>query len=159
MQWLRLHGTTVGAIVLSTALTSPYALQGIRTLLGYRDDVRLVIAGAPPGQAAAENAALLAGLVAGAASLVATIIIVGLVLRRQWAREAGMAVFGFFGLVATLVSITGLFAEPPAPNADIGLATGLASFVVVALLLARPTGAVFRAHEHEIATRKLVARR
>lgn len=154
MQWLRTYGTTAGAIVISAALTAPYALQGIRTLLGDRDfeTMRegLVLFGAPAGGESAENASLITGVLVGVAALVALIVILGLVLRREWAREAGIVVFGIFGLVGTLVSVGGMTADPPAPRAGWGLVSGLASLVVVGLLLAPATGLVVGLHEHEV---------
>lgn len=72
----------------------------------------------------------------GAVVVVSAITIVGLTLRRGWAREAAVGIYGFLGVVATAVSIGGL---RTAPSASIGLLSGVASIGIVALLLTPST--------------------
>ena len=39
--WLRIYGTTVGAIALAAALTAPFAILGLSTLFGGIDDAAM----------------------------------------------------------------------------------------------------------------------
>ena len=95
----------------------------------------------------AGNASAIAGIVIGAVVIVCGFAIIGLVLRRQSAREAGIGIFGFLGVVATLVSIGGLFSDPPAPSAWLGLLSGIASLGVTVLLLLPATAEDFENRE------------
>ena len=160
MRWLRSHGGTAAATVLGLLLTAPYAVQGIRSVTGNHDDeiVRdsLVFIGRQVRGPEAANAVFMTGLILVAASAVAVIALIGIALRREWAREAGMVIFGVFGLVSTLVSLSGLNAEPPAPRAGLGLLTGIGCFVVLALLLLPSTARLFSRREHEISQRRAV---
>lgn len=67
--------------------------------------------------------------------IVCAVLVIGLALRKIWAREGAFFVFGLLGLVSVGASLAGFAADPPAPSASVGMATGIANFVVVALLL------------------------
>jgi hypothetical protein len=95
---------------------------------------------------AAQNASALVALLFGAVVIVSVIIIIGLIFRGNWAREAGMVIYGFLGLIAFATSLSGITADPPAPSAWLGLLTGLANFATVVLLLLPATARDFSPH-------------
>lgn len=154
--WLRAHGTTAAAILLATALTASFGYVAVQSLLDANDPDRidsgfprnaLAVGGSPGGDAG--NASAIAGIVIGAVVVVCAFAIVGLARRRQSAREAGIGIFGFLGVVATLVSIGGLLSDPPAPSAWLGLIAGIASLGVAVLLLLPATADDFESREME----------
>jgi len=153
-RWLQAHGTTAAAIVIASVLTLWYGLVAAQSWIGAIDPDRmdptfarraLALGGDRGGSAATASGII--GLVIGAVVVVSAITIVGLVLRRSWAREAAFGLYGFLGVVAIMVSVGGLMADPPQSSAWVGLLSGAASLSVVVLLLARPTGRDFNAAE------------
>jgi hypothetical protein len=152
--WLRAHGTTAAAILIATALAISFGYVAVQSLLDANDPDRidsgfrrnaLAVGGSPGGDAG--NASAIAGVVIGAVVIVCVLAIIGLALRRQSAREASIGIFGFLGVVATLVSIGGLFSDPPAPSAWLGLLSGIASLGVAVLLLLPATAEDFENRE------------
>jgi hypothetical protein len=147
--WIRVHGTTVGAILIALALTIVFGFLALDSWLGAfyperldpsfarmtgaisRTDVSNSVRGG-----AASNTSGIIGLVMSAVVLLSAIIIVGLVFLRAWAREAAIVVYGILGLVVLAASLGGLAADPPAPSAWTGVLVGLANLSVVGLLLA-----------------------
>lgn len=151
---MRAHGTTVAAILIALALTASFGYVAVQSLLDANDPDRidpdsrrnaLAVGGSPGGDAG--NASAIAGIVIGAVVIVCAFAIIGLALRRQSAREASIGIFGFLGVVAALVSIGGLFSDPPAPSAWLGLVAGIASLGVAVLLLLPATADDFEHHE------------
>jgi len=152
--WMRAHGTTAAAILIALGLTMSFGYVAVQSLLDANDPDRidagfrrnaLAVAGPPGGDAG--NASAIAGIVIGAVVIVCAFAIVGLALRRQSAREASIGIFGFLGVVATLVAIGGLFSDPPAPSAWLGLVAGIASLAVAILLLLPSTAEDFENRE------------
>ncbi len=156
MSWLRNRGTTVTAILIASMLTVSFGYIAVESFLGalYPDRLdqdfgRGVLSAAPAGSTAdaggaAANASAIIGVVIGAVVLLSAIIIIGLVLRGDWARETGLVIYGLLGLLATGTSMGGLTSDPPAPSAWLGVLTGLANLTVVGLLLAPATARNFK---------------
>lgn len=153
-RWRRVHATTAAATLIASALTLWYGVVAVQSWITAVDPDRmdpafarraLVLGGERGGSAATASGII--GLVIGAVVVVSVIVIAGLVLRRPWAREAAFGLYGFLGVVAIMVSVGGLMADPPQSSAWFGLLSGAASLSVVALLLARPTGRDFNAAE------------
>jgi len=152
---LRTHGTLGGAILIASVLTAWFGYVAVDSVLGAIDPNRIdpafargalaFTAGTDTGGAAA-NASVIIGLVIGVVVLLSAIIIIGLVFRGEWAREAGFVIYGVLGLVASAAAMGGLAAQPPAPSAWFGLGIGLANFAVVGLLFAPATARNFRDH-------------
>jgi hypothetical protein len=151
--WFRAHGTTAAAVALATLLTVPYVslvVDLVREVADPRriadDDFRAMLQlGMDAGSDEASTGSLIGAVVLGTVCMVAIVIVAGIALRRSWAREAGMLVFGVIALVATSLSLGGLLSSPPAPGAGRGLLSGLGAATVVALLFARPTQRTFDA--------------
>jgi hypothetical protein len=154
--WSRAHGTTAAAILIAGLLTAWFGYLSLGSLLGAIDPERLdqdfgrgVLAADPSvstadAGGAAANASAIVGIVIGAIVLLSAITIIGLLFRSEWAREAGLVIYGLLGFVATAASLGGLAADPPAPSAWAGLLIGLTNFAVVGLLLAPATARDFR---------------
>jgi hypothetical protein len=131
-------------------------ITALRGFLGALDPDRLqrdfgrgVLSAASGGSTAdaggaAANASAIIAVVIGAVVLLSAIIIIGLAFRGEWAREAGLVIYGLLGLVAIAASLGGLAADPPAPSAWLGVFTGLANFTVVGFLLAPATSRDFK---------------
>jgi hypothetical protein len=156
ISWFRAHGTLAGAILIASGLTAAFGYIAVDSLLGAIDPTRLDseftrsalgmggVTGSQGTGGAASNASAIIGVAIGAVVLLSFIIVIGLALRRDWAREAGVVIYGFLGLMSFAVSLGGLSADPPAPSAWVGMLTGLANVAVVALLLVPPTSRDFR---------------
>jgi hypothetical protein len=154
--WLRTHGTTAAAILIAGLLTAWFGYLSLGSLLGALDPERLdqgfgrdVLSAAPAGSTAdvggaAANASAIVGIVIGAIVLLSAITIIGLLFRGEWAREAGLVIYGLLGFVAIAASLGGLAADPPAPSAWLGVLTGVFDFAIVGLLLAPTTARDFR---------------
>ncbi|MEA3501930.1 MAG: hypothetical protein U9R47_04085 [Actinomycetota bacterium] len=154
--WLRAHGTTVTSILIASVLTVSFGYVAVDSLLGAADPSRLdgefgrsalSFASAGSGTnagAVAANASAIVGFVIGSVVGVSVIIVIGLVFRREWARETGLVIYGLLGLLTAAVSVGGLAADPPAPAAWVGVLTSVANFTVVGLLFAPATARDFR---------------
>jgi hypothetical protein len=92
---------------------------------------------------AAGNASALIGLVMGIVVILSIVIIIGLMFRGQWAREAAFVIYGFLALLALAASLAGLAADPPAPSAWTGVLVGVADLAIVGLLMAPATSRDF----------------
>ena len=143
---LRLHGTITAALLIAVALTSVFGYMALISLLGVLDPDRIDPAFArgslfgsagiaTDASSASQNASAIIALLFGAVTLLTVIIIIGLILRQGWARESGIVVFGFLGIVSLAPSLSGVMADPPAPSAWLGVLTGLANLAIVGLLL------------------------
>ncbi|HJR44414.1 MAG TPA: hypothetical protein VJ927_02300 [Actinomycetota bacterium] len=75
-----------------------------------------------------------AGMMLGL-SVLALTLAAGVFRRREGAHHATIVVFAMLGLIALAASSQGLFADPPAEGAKLGLAVGLTNIGIVALLL------------------------
>ncbi|MEA3511451.1 MAG: hypothetical protein U9R51_08460, partial [Actinomycetota bacterium] len=123
--WMRSHGSTAAAILIASALTVSFGYVAVESLVGALDPDRLgsdfgrgALAFAPAGTATgtanvAANASAIVGVVIGSVVLVSVVIVVGLIFRGQWAREAGMVIYALLGLLTVAVSFGGLAADPP----------------------------------------------
>lgn len=141
--------TTVAAATLITALTIGFMTFVLRGAGGRRDGVDLdaSLLGLNPQQA--ENAAALTTMLIVTVAVVSVLMLVGILRRRQGARFAAIAVFGFLALVVLGVSWSGLTADPPAPNALYGMLCGVVDALIAGLLLAPATADDFDRAEHE----------
>lgn len=79
----------------------------------------------------------------GSVVVVSTIILIGMLLAREWAREAALVIYGVLGMVVLAASLGGLAADPPAPSAWTGILVGIANLTIVALLLMKPSARLF----------------
>jgi hypothetical protein len=94
------------------------------------------------GEDALRNAeGFAAVLVTGPAALVGTLVLLGLIRWRGWAREAAFGVFGLLGALACLFSLAGLSAS--ARNAELGLLAGALLLAAAALAVSPPVCADF----------------
>lgn len=156
ISWLRAHGTLTSAVLIASGLTLAFGYVAVDSMLGAFDPERLDsnftrsalgMGGTSSAQGvggAASNASAIIGIVIGAVVILSLIIIVGLAFRRDWAREAGVVIYGLLGLMSIAVSLGGLSADPPAPSAWVGMLTGLANVAIVVLLMVPPTSRDFR---------------
>ncbi|MEA2022653.1 MAG: hypothetical protein U9N79_00010 [Actinomycetota bacterium] len=153
--WLRLHGTTVTAVLVALVLTVSFGYVALESLLGAINPDRLdgdfgrgALSFATSGTgtdagSVAANASAIIGVVIGAVVLVSAIIVVGLAFRREWAREAGLVIYGMLGLLTVAVALGGFAGDPPAPSAWVGMLTGAANLTIVGLLFAPATARDF----------------
>ena len=155
-RWARERATTDIAILIALMLTLTFGYIAIDSILGAIDPERLgrdfgrgVLPFSPTGtgtnaSAVAANASAIVGLAIGSVVLVSAVIVSGLLFRRDWAREAGLVIYGLLGLMAIGASLGGLFADPPARSAWLGILTGVADLAIAGLLLAPATATHFR---------------
>jgi hypothetical protein len=149
--------TRWAAIALALAITIPYLaifIQSIRAIIDpesvSREMLReLASLGAMTEGAQAWIAFFYLAIVVGAVTLLVLLIIVGLVVRRQAAREAAFAVFGAIALVAGLAGIGTLIGGSPSKGSWLGAATAAACLGIVALLALRSTAVDFELAEME----------
>lgn len=114
-------GLDLGFVVFSARELDPHSAREIATL----------------GYSAQETSNLIAiaFFVLAFVTVYTLILSVGLFRRRQWARHGAILTYVFFGMVMLPLAIGGLTADPPAPNAWLGVVLGLADFVIPVLLL------------------------
>lgn len=94
------------------------------------------------GEDALRNAeGMAAALVTGPSSLVALLVLVGLLTWRGWAREAALGVYGLSGALLCLLSFVGL--SESAPNAPLGVLGGVLLLVAAGLAVTPPVCADF----------------
>ncbi|MEN8240000.1 MAG: hypothetical protein ABFR53_12470 [Actinomycetota bacterium] len=153
--WMETHGTIAAAVAIAAVLTLIFGVMAFQALLGAVDPSRLgdeftrgALAigsngGASGNGGAARNASAIIAIVFGIIVIIAAFITVGLAFRRDWAREAGVVIFGLLGIVSIAASGAGLMSNPPAPSAWLGIFTGLVNLAVVAFLLAPATSRDF----------------
>jgi hypothetical protein len=149
--------TTWAAIGLAVAITIPYLVILVQTIRQIADpDLlseealrALVGLGGSPGGDDFGIALTIVAIVIGAVSGLVILVIIGLVGRRQWAREAGFAVFATLGLVSGALGISGMLSTPRPSGAWLGAATGLACASVVVLLMLESTGIEFELADME----------
>lgn len=131
---------TTFAAVLALAVTAFFVWQGIgmvQLLDGSVDaETRRRMVMTSVGRESTTLLAALGAVVLGLCVMTGALG-VGLLARREWAREGAMFVFGAFGGVVLALSIGGLLSG--SPDAPEGLLVGLADATVAGLLL---TGAV-----------------
>lgn len=143
-QWLTDHWSTAGAVLVGGGLTAVFGNIAFQSLLDWIDPSRIdegfargtlgFGGGSDPGQVAQNTTAIIT-VIFGSVVIVCAILVIGLALRKIWAREGALFVFGLLGIVSIGASLAGFAADPPAPSASVGFLTGIANFVVVALLL------------------------
>lgn len=143
-RWMTDHWSTAGAVLVGGGLTAAFGNIASQSFLDWNDPSRINAdfargtlgfgGGADPGQTAQNTTAIIT-VIFGSVVIVCTILVIGLALRKIWAREGALFVFGLLGLVSVAASLAGFAAEPPAPSAEVGMLTGIANFAVVAFLL------------------------
>lgn len=153
-EWMRKYGTLTAVVVLGTLLTVPFLYESAWLMLGRGNESTLRGAYALMGSGSAADATVFRtlGILEGIPAVLATVILVGVAMRREWAREAGALIFFVFAVVATAVSLGGI--SESSPHAVQGLIVGLASFGVAALLVVKPTIDAVMWHQHKVNTRK-----
>lgn len=146
-QWIRTRGTTAAAILIALVLTSVFAFIAIQSWLAavYPDrmDPSFARMSGSAGSASASNASAMIAIAMGAVVLLSVIIIIGLLFRRSWAREAAFVIYGSLSLLVLAASLGGLLADPPAPSAWTGILVGLSNLAIVVLLMAPATSRTF----------------
>jgi hypothetical protein len=96
----------------------------------------------------ANNAIVVSAVMIFVTSALCLMLLVGIVSRRQGARHAAIVVFGVMAFGVLGVSLSGLLADPPRPNAAYGVACGIVDAAIAGLLLARSTADDFAEAEH-----------
>ena len=149
--WLRRFGTTLTAVFLGGSLSVAFGTAGAQLLLDGLDPTRIgagtrstaVQLGVPSGIRNMGVMSTISGVVVLFFVVVSVIVLVGVAMRRQGSREAGMGVFAAFAIVMIPVGISGQMAEPPAENAVMGVVVGLVAAMVVVLLAVPATSLAF----------------
>jgi hypothetical protein len=146
-KWIRSNGTTAGAILIALALTTVFAFIAVYSWLAaiYPDrmDPSFARNAGSAGSASASNASGMIAIAMGAVVLVSAIIVIGLIFRRAWAREAAFVIYGFLSLLVLAASVGGLMADPPARSPWTGILVGISNLAIVLLLMAPATSRVF----------------
>lgn len=129
---------TVVAALLTLAVTAPFALASI-------DFARVAFGGAPVDTATVAALRLshhqAANLVTFAFWMVAilttqtTALALGILRRREWARHGAILTFVALAMIVLPLSLGGMTADPPAPQAWLGVLLGTAEVAIVVLLL------------------------
>lgn len=132
--WLLLLAGLVTALPVGSAITSGLRVTGV---LGVEVDPEEGSNGAfgffdEQGLRVAEGLSLLVTIPVAVACVV---VLLGLVARREWAREGALGVFGLSGLLLLVFALNGLTSDPPGRHAGIGLAAALLVLGVAALTL------------------------
>ena len=157
--------TTWAAIGVAVAITIPYigiVVQTVREIAnpGLISEQALRelagLGGASGGGDGAGIALTFVAIAIGAISGLVILIIIGLAGRRQWAREAGFAVFGALGLISGALGLSGMLSDPRPSGSWLGLATGVACIAIVVLLMIESTGIEFELAEMRRTGRRAV---
>ncbi|HUU61619.1 MAG TPA: hypothetical protein VMX37_04480 [Acidimicrobiia bacterium] len=147
--------TTWLAIALAVAISVPYAVIFAQTIRAVVDPNsvpqemlrELASLGLLTQGDEAAFAFFYLAIVVGAVSLVVLAVIVGLIARRQAAREAAFAVFGTIAVVAGLAGIGGLVKGRSPGGSWLAASTALACSAVVILLALQSTATAFELAE------------
>lgn len=146
--------TTVGAGLLMLAVTAPFLLQGVTAALQATSPTALEAGREALVQfdipAMQDEASRMFGFFAFIFLLVsglALLLTIGVLLRRSWARESALAVFGVFALLALGSGLRGISADPPGRNAGWAILVGIIDLAVTALLLLPATARDFHLAE------------
>jgi hypothetical protein len=143
----------VAAGVLMLGVSAPFVVQGVTAAVRAGQDslasVRetLVTFGAPAQQSEATALFVLFAVVLLVASGLGVLVAVGVLLRRSWAREGALGLFGIFALLALASGLRGVTAEPPARNAGWAILVAAVDIAVVVLLLHPLTSRDFQVAE------------
>ncbi len=139
--------TTLAAATLALVITAAFIAAGLDLLLTALDPDRLgaaerssmVSLGLPTSSRETSTLALISGVVVVGVSLVAVVVVVGILARREWAREAGIGLFAILGIILGAVALGGLLADPPASGAALGMTLAVGQLAVAGLLLTHQT--------------------
>ncbi len=139
--------TTLAAATLALVITAAFIAAGLDLLLTALDPDRLSAAerssmvslGLPTSSRETSTLALISGVAVTVVSLVAVVVVVGILSRRDWAREAGIGFFAILGIILGAVALGGLLADPPASGAALGMALAVGQLGVAGLLLTHQT--------------------
>jgi hypothetical protein len=147
--------TTWLAIALAVAITIPYTVIFAQTIRAIVDPNsvpqemlrELASLGLLTQGDEAGIAFFYLAITVGAVNLVVLAVIVGLIARRQAAREAAFAVFGTIAVIAGLAGIGGLVRGRSPGGSWLAAVTALACSAVVTLLALETTGTAFELAE------------
>lgn len=132
---------TVFVAAFSAVLVVPYVFVGVDLALVVFGDRELdahsarELATLGLSDQEASNLIVIALVALAMITAYALILSLGLYLRRQWARYGAILTYVFFGLVMLPLGIGGSLADPPAPNAWMGIVLGVADLAIPVLLL------------------------
>jgi hypothetical protein len=135
--------TTLAALALVTVLTLVFTVQAVAGLVtvGDAQTVRESALGVNQDEVGAGR-----GLTSGLTltlCVLTTAVALGIGMRRQGSRHAGIVLFLLLGVVSLGSSLAGLTADPPADNAWLGALNGVACLATCAMLLHPRTAADF----------------
>lgn len=147
--------TTWAAIALALLMTIPYIGIFVQTVRAAVDPEsvpieslqELAFLGAQTRGDEVVIAFSYMAVVLGAVSLVVVGLIIGLIARRQAAREAAYAVFGVIGFVAGLACVGGLVGGGWSRGSLLGVVTAAGCAAVIVLLAVRATSLDFERAE------------
>ena len=153
----RVSHTRWAAIALASGITIPYLalfIQSVRAVIDPESVPReLLLELASLGASTQGDQAWIAfsylAAIVGAVTLVVILVIVGLIARRQAAREAAFAVFGGIALVAGLAGIGSLIGGSPSSGTLLGAVTAVVFVGVIVLLSLQSTSIDFELAEME----------
>ncbi len=139
--------TTLGAMLLIAALTLVFAAFGLNQIRtsSQSQASRASLLGLA-SQEAATGRTIAGGLTLAVCALTASLAL-GIARRQQGSRYAGIGVFLLLGCLSLASSLAGFSADPPAPNAGMGMLNAVACFAILALLLAPRTARDFERGE------------
>ena len=127
------------------AVTVVSATRSVLTAAGWRevDDEELTRAALAGlfGEQQVRSAELFVSLVTVPVAVAATLLLLGLLTWRSWAREAVLGVYGLVGALLVVFSAAGLAGE--ARNAGVGLVVGVLLLAVAALAVSPPVAGDF----------------
>jgi hypothetical protein len=129
--WLLALAALVTALPVGSAVTSTLRVLGVVDVRQDRDAGTFGFFD-EQGLRVAEGISLVLTLPVAVACLS---VLAGLALRREWAREGALGVFGLSGLLLLVFSLNGLTQEPRGEHADLGLLASLLVLAVAALTL------------------------
>ena len=149
--WLRHFGTTATAVLLGGSLSIAFAIVGVQHLLDGLDPTRIdeetrgaaLGLGIPASLRDMGVISTISGIVILLFVLASVVALVGVALRRQGSREAGLGIFATFAIVMIPLGASGQMADPPAENAMMGVFIGFVAAIVVILLAMPATSLTF----------------
>ena len=140
--------TTVAALALTWLLTVAFASQALARMLSGGSQTSREAALGVARDDVATGRAITSGLIL-VVCLLTALMAVGIARRREGSRHAAIGTFLLFGVVSLGSALAGLSADPPAPNAGVGLLNGVACLAVFGLLVNRRTAEDFGRAEFE----------
>lgn len=135
--WLLLGlATLVSAMPVGSAVSSVLKAAGILGVADDTDDARRLGALGFFDERGIRIAEGMAAVVSVPIAITCVLVLIGLVLWKDWAREAVLGVFGLTGAFLLILSLNGLTFDPRPRNAGLGVLVSLLVCAVAALTLA-----------------------